>query len=64
MVMSFSLTRIAQEGGSLPGKGLGLAKTFLYFVGAPVALFLVITGVVLLATASRKGSKSSLTHIE
>ncbi len=62
--MSLSLARIAQEGGSLPGKGIGVAKALLYFVGAPVGLFLVITGVVLLSTASRKGSNSSLTHIE
>jgi hypothetical protein len=54
-----------QEDGSLPGKGLSATQTLLYFVGAPLALFLVITGIVVIATADRsKGRSSDLSRID
>ena len=53
------------EDGAMPGEGLTALQTALYFFGAPLALFLGITVLVLIATADRKGKKkSSLTSIE
>ena len=53
------------DDGSMPGQGLTALQTALYFFGAPLALFLGITLLVLISTADRKGKKkSSLTHIE
>lgn len=45
----------SQEDGAMPGPGLTALQTILYFVVAPVALFLIITGAVLLGT--RKSGK-------
>ena len=54
-----------QEDGSLPGKGLAAGQTLLYFVGAPIALFLIIAGAVVIATADRsKGGSSDLSRID
>ncbi len=53
------------EDGAMPGEGLTALQTALYFFGVPLALFLGITVLVLIATADRKGKKkSSLTSIE
>ena len=53
------------DDGSMPGPGLTALQTAIYFFGAPLALFLGITVLVLVATADRKGKKrSSLTSIE
>lgn len=53
------------EDGSMPGQGLTALQTAVYFFGAPLALFLGITLLVLVATADRKGrKKNSLTSIE
>jgi hypothetical protein len=54
-----------QEDGSMPGPGLTALQTVLYFVLAPIALFTVISIVVLLATADRsKGRTSDLSRID
>jgi len=54
-----------QEDGSMPGPGLTALQTVLYFVLAPIALFTVISFVVLLATADRsKGRTSDLSRID
>lgn len=54
-----------QEDGSMPGKGLTVAQTLLYFVAAPMGLFLVIAGLVVIATADRsKGHTSDLSRID
>jgi hypothetical protein len=54
-----------QEDGSMPGPGLTALQTVLYFVLAPIALFTVISVVVLLATADRaKGRTSDLSRID
>ena len=58
------LNRITQEDGSLPGEPLGTFKGLLYFVGAPILIFAIISIVVLLSTADRKAKRSSLTRIE
>ena len=53
------------EDGSMPGEGLTALQTALYFFGAPIAIFLAITVIVLATTADRKSKKAaSLTHIE
>ena len=55
----------AQEDGSNPGQGLSALQTILYFVAAPMALFVAITVVVLISTADRsKIRKSDLSRID
>ena len=58
------LNRITQEDGSLPGEPLGTFKALLYFVGAPILIFALISVVVLFSTVDRKAKRSSLTRIE
>jgi hypothetical protein len=48
-----------QEDGSMPGKGLSALQTILYFVAAPITLFLVIAGIVVIATADRSKARTS-----
>ena len=59
---------MAPEDGTLPGESLSAAQTALYFVGAPVAIFLFISVVVYALTGERKEKTESkdsvLTHIE
>mgnify|MGYP007083862900 FL=1 len=56
------------EDGSMPGEPLSAAQTALYFVGAPVGIFLLISVVVYALTGERKEKTESkdsvLTHIE
>ena len=56
------------EDGTMPGESLSAAQTALYFVGAPVAIFLFISVVVYALTGERKEKTESkdsvLTHIE
>jgi hypothetical protein len=40
---------ISQEDGSLPGEGLSVLETVMYFVLAPTGLFVVISFIVYLA---------------
>jgi hypothetical protein len=54
----------AEEDGSLPGKGLTALQTILIYIGAPVALFIVISVIAYAATAPRRNKPSSLSHIE
>jgi hypothetical protein len=60
--------RMAPEDGSMPGESLSAAQTALYFVGAPVGLFLLISVIVYATTGERKEKTESkdsvLTHIE
>ncbi|MEI6040918.1 MAG: hypothetical protein WCQ78_01615 [Actinomycetes bacterium] len=58
-----SLHMINQEDGAMPGKGLTPIMAVLYFIVAPIALFLVISGIAYLGTADRKAKRSDLTHI-
>jgi hypothetical protein len=60
---------MAQEDGAMPGESLSAAQTALYFVGAPVASFLLISLIVYALTGERKEKTESkkdsvLTHIE
>ena len=59
---------MAPEDGYMPGEPLSAAQTALYFVGAPVGIFLLISVVVYALTGERKEKTESkdsvLTHIE
>ena len=64
MMKSFVTLALQQEGGAQPGPALAASKAIIYFIGAPVALFAIITFVVLVASTDRKKSSSSLTRID
>jgi hypothetical protein len=64
MMKSFLTLAAQQEGGAHPGPALAASKVIIYFVGAPLALFALITFVVLISTSDRKKSSSSLTRID
>lgn len=59
---------MAPEDGSMPGESLSAAQTALYFVAAPVGIFLIISVIVYAFTGKRKEKTepkdSVLTHIE
>lgn len=42
------------EGGAMPGEPLTAVQTFLYFVAAPIGLFLLISVLVLVGTREKK----------
>ena len=52
----------------MPGESLSAAQTALYFVGAPLGIFLLISVIVYATTGERKEKTESkdsvLTHIE
>jgi hypothetical protein len=48
------LTMGPVEGGAMPDKPLTAVEIFLYFVGAPVGLYLLITVLVLAGTREKK----------
>ena len=48
---------INQEPGANPGSPLNALTAILYFVGAPLALFVVIGGVVALLTTKKKSNR-------
>ena len=56
---------INQEDGFVPGPALSALETIITFVVIPTALFLVISVLTYVGTATRKkSSKSVITHIE
>jgi len=59
---------MAPEDGSMPGEPLSAAQTALYFVAAPIGIFLIISVIVYALTGERKikteSKDSVLTHIE
>jgi hypothetical protein len=59
---------MAPEDGTVAGESLSAAETALYFFGAPVGLFLLISVIVYALTGERKekteSKNSVLTHIE
>jgi len=59
---------MSPEMGSKPSEPLSAAQTVLYFVGAPVGIFLIISLLVLASSRKRKEKTepkdSVLTHIE
>ena len=68
LVQAASKFNMAPEDGSMPGESLSAAETALYFVGAPLGIFLLISVVVYALTGERKEKTESkdsvLTHIE
>jgi hypothetical protein len=46
--------RVNQEPGAMPGAGLKPLTAIAYFVGAPIALFVIIGAFTLLATSRKK----------
>lgn len=68
LAQAVSNLRMAPEDGSMPGESLSAAQTALYFVGAPLGLFLLISVIVYALTGERKekteSKNSVLTHIE
>ena len=68
LIQAATKFNMAPEDGTVAGESLSAAQTALYFVGAPVALFLFISVVVYATTGERKEKTESkdsvLTHIE
>ena len=68
LIHAASKFNMAQEDGAMPGESLSAAQTALYFVGAPLGIFLLISVIVYAATGERKEKTelkdSVLTHIE
>lgn len=52
------------EPGMVPGPGLSAIQTFLYFVVAPIALFVVISAVAFATTVKRDKRKSVIDRID
>jgi hypothetical protein len=52
IVLAFAMAPV--EGGAMPGEPLAAVQTFLYFVAAPVGLFLLISVLVLVGTREKK----------
>ena len=68
IIQAASKFNMGQEDGAMPGESLSAVETALYFVGAPLGIFLLITVVVYALTGERKekteSNDSVLTHIE
>ena len=68
LIQAASKFHFSTEMGAHPSEGLSAAQTVLYFVGAPVGIFLFIAVVVYALTGERKEKTESkdsvLTHIE
>lgn len=60
--MNFLFT--TYEPGMVPGPGLSATQTFLYFVVAPVALFVVISALSYASSAKRDKRKSVIDRID
>lgn len=60
--MNFLTTTL--EPGMIPGPGLSATETFLYFVVAPIALFVVISALAFAGSAKRDKKKSLVDHID
>jgi hypothetical protein len=59
-----ALHTVVQEDGSHPGQGLQAWQTVLYFIVAPIALFVGISVIALATSGDRKKVSVSLSHIE
>ncbi len=53
-MIASALHMASVEGGAMPGESLTAVQTFLYFVAAPVGMFLLITVLVLAGTREKK----------
>ncbi|MFF9863844.1 hypothetical protein ACF1G0_00165 [Streptomyces sp. NPDC013953] len=56
LLMSSPALALVRDDGDDPGSGLSVAETLGLFVGAPIVLFLVIAGLVMVLDKSRKQS--------
>ncbi|MDJ0379797.1 hypothetical protein [Streptomyces sp. G-G2] len=54
LLMTSPALAVARDDGDDPGKGLSIAETLGLFVAAPIVLFLVIAGLVMVGDKSRK----------
>jgi hypothetical protein len=52
------------EPGMVPGPGLSATQTFLYFVVAPIALFIAISALSYAGSYKRDKRKSLVDHID
>ncbi|MDR3081717.1 MAG: hypothetical protein LBV60_12470 [Streptomyces sp.] len=59
LLMSSPALALTREDGDDPGEGLSVAATLGWFVVAPVVLFLVIAGLVMVLSKSDKQAKQS-----
>ncbi|OIJ90258.1 hypothetical protein [Streptomyces colonosanans] len=57
LLMSSPALALTRDDGDDPGQGLSAAATLGYFVVAPIVLFLVIAGLVMVLDKSRKQTK-------
>ena len=68
LIQAATKFNMAPEDGTVAGEPLSAAQTALYFVGAPVGIFLLISVIVYALTGERKEKTESkdsvLTHIE
>ncbi|MEU3723381.1 hypothetical protein [Streptomyces sp. NPDC031705] len=54
LLMTSPALAATRDDGDDPGKGLGIGETLGLFVAAPILLFLVIAGLVMVGDKSRK----------
>ncbi|MFE2284032.1 hypothetical protein ACFXDJ_07665 [Streptomyces sp. NPDC059443] len=59
LLMTSPALALTRDDGDDPGKGLSIAQTLGLYVAAPIVLFLVIAGLVMVGDKSRKGQKES-----
>ncbi|MDQ8700906.1 hypothetical protein RCO28_00160 [Streptomyces sp. LHD-70] len=57
LLMSSPALALTRDDGDDPGPGLNVMETLGLYVVAPIVLFLVITGLVMVGDKSRKGPK-------
>ncbi|MET9961843.1 hypothetical protein ABZ128_22800 [Streptomyces sp. NPDC006326] len=57
LLMTSPALALTRDDGDDPGKGLSIAQTLGLYVGAPILLFLVIAGLVMVGDKSRKQQK-------
>ncbi|ANH91552.1 MULTISPECIES: hypothetical protein [unclassified Streptomyces] len=59
LLMSSPALAVIRDDGDDPGKGLGVAETLGLFVGIPLALFVIIGGLVMVLDRSHKHQDTS-----
>ncbi|MFJ6796633.1 hypothetical protein [Streptomyces sp. NPDC091268] len=59
LLMTSPALALSRDDGDDPGKGLSLGETLGLYVAAPIVLFLVIAGLVMVGDKSRKHQKES-----
>ncbi|MFB7597338.1 hypothetical protein [Streptomyces sp. NPDC056160] len=59
LLMSSPALAVTRDDGDDPGKGIGVAETLGLFVGIPLALFVIIAGLVMVLDRSHKQQSTS-----